>query len=86
MDNVILAMQVSRGAEAARAAGISVTPNPLNEHLDVESPEGLTVLAGNLAADILREARKLWGVAGVVSFQTALLYCTALYLSQRPPA
>lgn len=86
MDNVILAMQVSRGAEAARAAGISVKPHPLNEHLDVESPDGVTVLGGHLAADIVREARKLWGIAGVVSFQTALLYCTALYLSQRPPA
>lgn len=86
MDNVILAMKISRRAEAARAAGISVTSSTRDERLDVASPDGLTILDGGVAKEILGEARALWGIAGVVSFQTALLYCTTLRLDAVAPA
>lgn len=86
MDTIVLAMQINQSAEAARRAGISVLPNAFSKGLRIHSPHGSFVLAGQKAKALIGEAQAIWGLAGVVSFQTALLYCASIYLAQLPGA
>ncbi|MCX9155200.1 hypothetical protein OPU71_03585 [Niveibacterium sp. 24ML] len=82
MQTLVQAMHINQFAEAARTAGIRISPADASGDIAVHSPEGLTVIAGDQAAAVHGQARSIWGTAGVVSYQTALLYCGLHYLAQ----
>lgn len=82
MQTLIQAMHINQFAEAARTAGIRISHTESSEEIAVHSPDGLTVIAGERAAAVHGQARSIWGTAGVVSYQTALLYCGLHYLAQ----
>jgi len=84
METLVQAMRINQFAEAARIAGVRIAPGRSSDDIAIQSPEGLTIIAGADALAVHGQARTIWGTAGVVSYQTALLYCGLHYLAQDP--
>ncbi|WP_183634106.1 hypothetical protein [Niveibacterium umoris] len=80
-------MAISQSAEAARHAGIRVEPHfTSQEALSIHSEQGVIELAGPRAVEFLERARKLWGLAGVVSLHMAMLHCASEILAKQTAA
>ncbi|MCX9155201.1 hypothetical protein OPU71_03590 [Niveibacterium sp. 24ML] len=85
MDQLTEALAINLRVEASRQAGFNVT-KAANGCLHVDTPDGSLELGGDTARTIIRNANALWGLAGIVSQRSALLYYVADHLALSPPA
>lgn len=81
MDSLTEALAINLRVEASRQAGFDVAKGA-NGSLQVSTPDGLLELGGDTARRIIKKANALWGLAGIVSLRSALLYYVADHLAQ----
>jgi hypothetical protein len=82
MTELARAIEINLRAEAAQLDGIEILKHDGQAQITVSLPNGPQTLSGHSAREILTEATALWGLGGIISRRTALLYCVATHLSR----